>query len=327
MDAATIEETNRIRVSLGMQPLPVPGADTAQQRDSSDASDSDGEPPASTLETRQAQAYDNYKSHQDAEAQKRKREERAEAVRKARDKAQRFAVLEGKGLGEASDAPDLDAKSWLMGQKKRQKKIDKQRKIEEELAAAEAAAAEAVQYTSRDLAGIKVAHDSSAFLDGDEQILTLKDTTIDENEAEGDELENLNLRDQEKLTERLELKKQRHGYNPNDDDDDQGERGILSQYDEEIDGKKTKKFTLDSDGAIAELSDILDQPVQSSNKLQSINLDDTIGSQHRFPCMSTRADLRLPRRHTNVLGLSGAYPDQGEEDKEKVQGHKKTKTH
>ena len=195
MDAATIEEANRIRVSLGMKPLPVPGADTAQDRDSSDASDSDGEPPASTLETRQAQAYDNYASHMEAEAQKKKREERAAAIRKAREKAQRFAAIEGHGLGEADKAGELDTKSWLMGQKKRQKKIEKARKLEEELAAAEAAAAAAVQYTSKDLAGIKVAHDSSAFLEGNDQILTLKDTTIDENEEEGDELENLDLRD------------------------------------------------------------------------------------------------------------------------------------
>ncbi|UNI20087.1 hypothetical protein JDV02_006213 [Purpureocillium takamizusanense] len=274
MDAATIEETNRIRVSLGMKPLPVPGADTTQH-DSSDASDSDGEPPASTLETRQAQAYDNYASHMEAEALKKKREERAAAIRKAREKAQRFAALEGHGLGEAEQGSELDAKSWLMGQKKRQKKIAKARQLEEELAAAEAAAAAAVQYTSKDLAGIKVAHDSSAFLEGNDQVLTLKDTTIDENEEEGDELENVDLRDQEKLSARLDLKKQRHGYNPNDDDDE--ERGILAQYDEEIDGKKTKKFTLDSDGAIAELSDILGQPAPKANKLQSVSLDDVLG--------------------------------------------------
>ncbi len=283
MDAATIEEANRIRVSLGMKPLPVPGADTAQDRDSSDASDSDGEPPASTLETRQAQAYDNYASHMEAEAQKKKREERAAAIRKAREKAQRFAAIEGHGLGEADKAGELDTKSWLMGQKKRQKKIEKARKLEEELAAAEAAAAAAVQYTSKDLAGIKVAHDSSAFLEGNDQILTLKDTTIDENEEEGDELENVDLRDQEKLSARLDLKKQRPGYNPNDDDD--GERGILSQYDEEIDGKKTKKFTLDSDGAIAELSDILGQPAPKSNKLQSVSLDDVLGKLPSRYCL------------------------------------------
>ncbi|KAG6013542.1 hypothetical protein E4U54_006585 [Claviceps lovelessii] len=273
MDAATIEETNRIRVSLGMKPLPVPGATPTAQPDRS--SRSDGEEAASTLESRQAESYENYKKHQDAEAARKKREERAAAIRKARDEAQRFAVLEGKTLADADEKVDVDAKSWLMGQKKRQKKIDKLRKLEEELAAAEAAAAAAVQYTSKDLAGIKVAHDTSQFLDGQDQVLTLKDTTIDENEEEGDELENLDMREDEKLSQRLDLQKKRHGYNPNDDDEEQ-QRGILSQYDEEIYGKKGKKFTLDGSGTIAELADILGEPAQKANNA-SVNLDDIIG--------------------------------------------------
>ncbi|KAG5932731.1 hypothetical protein E4U53_001205 [Claviceps sorghi] len=273
MDAATIAETNRIRVSLGMKPLPVPGATPTAQPDKS--SRSDDEEAASTLESRQAESYENYKRHQDAEAAKKKRVERAAAIRKARDEAQRFAVLEGKTLGDADEKGDVDAKSWLMGQKKRQKKIDKLRKLEEELAAAEAAAAAAVQYTAKDLAGIKVAHDTSQFLDGQEQVLTLKDTTIDENEDEGDELENLDMREEEKLSQRLELKKKRHGYNPNDDDEER-QGGILAQYDEEIYGKKGKKFTLDGSGTIAELADILGEPAQKANNA-SVGLDDIIG--------------------------------------------------
>ncbi|KAG4285613.1 hypothetical protein FPRO06_06873 [Fusarium proliferatum] len=272
MDAATIEETNRIRISLGMKPLPVPGADNTSQNQSMYA---DGDAP-STLESRQAQAYDNYNKVIEAEKAKKKREEKAAAVRKARELAQRNAVLEGKGFGEAEEGGDLSAKDWLIGQKKRQKKIAKVRKLEEELAAAEAEAAAAVQYTSKDLAGIKVGHDTAAFLDGDDQILTLKDTTIDENEEEGDELENLNMREAEKLAERLDNKKKKPGYNPLDDGED-GERGILSHYDEEIEGKKSKKFTLDTSGVIAELSDILEKPVDKTKNGQNVSLDDVIG--------------------------------------------------
>ncbi|KAF5972545.1 U4 tri-snRNP-associated snu66 [Fusarium coicis] len=272
MDAATIEETNRIRVSLGMKPLPVPGADNTSQTQSMYA---DGDAP-STLESRQAQAYDNYNKVIEAEKAKKRREEKAAAVRKAREQAQRNAVLEGKGFGEAEEGGDLSAKDWLIGQKKRQKKIAKVRKLEEELAAAEAEAAAAVQYTSKDLAGIKVGHDTAAFLDGDDQILTLKDTTIDEKEEEGDELENLNMREAEKLAERLDNKKKKPGYNPLDDDEE-GERGILSHYDEEIEGKKSKKFTLDTSGVIAELSDILEKPVDKTKNGQNVSLDDVIG--------------------------------------------------
>ncbi|RFU80973.1 hypothetical protein TARUN_1258 [Trichoderma arundinaceum] len=306
MDAATIEETNRIRISLGMKPLPVPGADVSHQ-----AAASDDEEPGSTIESRQAQGYDNYKKLQEDEAAKKRREEKAAAVRKAREKAQRFALLEGKGFGEEDEGGDLDAKAWLTGQKKRQKKIDKARKLEEELAAAEAAAAAAIQYTSKDLAGIKVAHDSTAFLDGDEQVLTLKDTTIDQNEEEGDELENLGIREQEKLTERLDLKKKLKGYNPNDYDD--GEGTILAQYDEEINGKKAKKFTLDDDGAIAELSDILDQPGRKGKKIQSISLDDIVDDAAPSSDYLAPSEIKV-KKPKKKKGSKGTRQKQHDED-------------
>ncbi|RCI17205.1 hypothetical protein L249_2384 [Ophiocordyceps polyrhachis-furcata BCC 54312] len=273
MDAATIQETNRIRLSLGMKPLPVPGAEPSTTPKA--ASDSHGDA-ASTLESRQAQAYDNYKTHMDADRNKQRREAKAAAIRKARDAAQRFAILEGQGLGEMDQGGDLDAKTWLMGQKKRQKKIAKARKLEEEMAAAEAEAAASVKYSSKDLAGIKVTHDSSAFIDGNEQILTLKDATIEENEEEGDELENINIREHEKLTDKLDLKKKRPVYNPLDDDNEDGQRGILSQYDDEILGKRTKQFTLDANGTVAELADILDQPARKANEALNVSLDDII---------------------------------------------------
>lgn len=274
MDAATIAETNRIRVSLGMKPLPVPGEDATNDASSLGSSASEE---ADTFETREARAYDNYNSHMEAEATKRKREERKAAIRKAQELAQRNLVMEGKGLGEEADGGDIDAKAWLTGQKKRQKKIDKTRKLEEELAAAEAAAAAAVQYTSKDLSGLKVAHDMSTFMDGDgnEQILTLKDTTIDENEEDGDELENVGMREQETLNEKLDLLKKRPAYNPMDDETLGG--GILSQYDDEINGKKRKKFTLDAAGMTADLADILAEPTKAEDrKLNTYNLDDIV---------------------------------------------------
>ncbi|KAM0284572.1 hypothetical protein ACHAQH_001938 [Verticillium albo-atrum] len=272
MDAATIEETNRMRESLGLKPLPVPGAAPPPPKERRTDSDSEEEEEASTIDTRQAQAYDNYREIREAEEAKRKREARVAAAKRERDNAQRLATLEGKGLGEEDESGDLDAKAWLKAQKKRQKTIAKTRKFEEDQAAAEAAAAAALEYTSKDLAGVKVAHELDSFLDGDDQILTLKDSTIDQNEEDGDELENLDLRAQERLQENLELKKKKPAYDVHNLDESD-ERGLLSQYDDEIYGKKSKKFTLDSSGAIAELADILDGPSQKKKDLQNIDLD------------------------------------------------------
>jgi U4/U6.U5 tri-snRNP-associated protein 1 len=276
MDAATIEETNKLRASMGLPLLPVPGAapQPVQPKETGSDDSENDEEEASTIETREAKAYDNYKAIRDAEEAKRKREARAAAVKRERDNAQRFATLQGKGLGELDEGGDVDAKSWLKASRKRQKLIDQNRKLEEERAAADAAAAAALQYTSKDLAGIKVAHDMADLLDGDNQILTLKDTTIDENEEEGDELENLDAKARESLKERLELKKKKPAYNVHDDLEENGERGLLSQYDEEIYGKKGKKFTLDGSGAIAELSDILGGDAPKPKRLQAVSLDD-----------------------------------------------------
>ncbi|XXG97708.1 hypothetical protein Hte_004017 [Hypoxylon texense] len=266
MDAASIEEANRLRVSLGMKPLPVPGASGPQFKEKTSKPDEEA---ASTLETREAAAYDNYKKHQDAEAAKKKRAEKTAAIKKARDAAKRLQTLEGKGLGEGDD--DVDAKSWLVSQKKRQKQIEKARKLEAELAAAEAEAAAAIQYTSRDLAGVKVGHEIGSFEDGEEQILTLKDSNIVGDEEDGDELENVNLREREKLNQKLELKKKKPIYDPLANDET-GERSLLAQYDEDIDGKKTKRFTLDGLGNTVLQSEGLDGQSQGQQR-QKINLD------------------------------------------------------
>ncbi|PVH83813.1 SART-1 protein [Cadophora sp. DSE1049] len=241
-DAISIEETNRLRVSLGMKPLPVPGAGPVFKEASGPV-----EEVGSTLESRQAEGYDNYRKLKEAEEAKKKRDEKNEAIKRARDAAKRFSKLEGKGLGDADEDEDLGAKAWLMKQKKRQKEIEKARKREQELADAEAAA----EYTAKDLAGVKVGHELDTFQEGEDQVLTLKDTTIDENEEEGDELENLDLREREKLKDKLDLKKKKPVYNPHDVDEN-GETGILAHYDEEIDGKKRNRFTLDGIGSTTE---------------------------------------------------------------------------
>ncbi|KAI1753661.1 SART-1 protein [Xylaria castorea] len=266
MDAASIEETNRLRVSLGMKPLPVPGAKGPQFKEKTPVPE--GEELASTLETREAAAYDNYNKVQEAELAKKRREEKAAAIKKARDAAKRFETLQGKGLGDVGD-DDLDAKSWLTSQKKRQKKIEKSRKEDEKVSAAKAAAAAAARYTSKDLAGVKVRHEVDAFEDGDEQILTLADRDVLA-EDEGDELENIQLREREKLSEKLNLKKKKPVYDPNEINET-GEQNILSQYDEEISGKKVKQFTLDGLGNSIQPTTLIGQ--QQAPQLQQISLD------------------------------------------------------
>ncbi|KAK2828978.1 hypothetical protein FQN49_007216 [Arthroderma sp. PD_2] len=275
-DALSIEQNNKIRVALGLAPLPVPGAasdgPTFKSKDDDESGSSDGEEPGSTLESRAAQGYDNWKAIQDEQEAQKKREARRDAIRRARETAQRMAKLEGKGLGEGGDDAEMDTKAWLMQHKKKQKKIEKERarKLAEELAEREQQMAE---YTSRDLAGVRVAHEIGDFDDFDEageKVLTLKDTTIDEDDEEGDELENIHMREGEKTKERLDLKKKKVAYDPNNMD---GNGTILSQYDEEIDGKKRKHFTLASSDLTPQAREARRQDVSSKLKMEPMNLD------------------------------------------------------
>ncbi|KAH7040450.1 SART-1 protein [Microdochium trichocladiopsis] len=274
MDAQDLEEANRLRVSLGMKPLPVPGGSTdgpAYKEKAQDAEDGDGEP-ASTLETREAAAYDNYKKVMEAEAAKKKREEKLAAIKKARDAAKRAEVFEGKGLGDADDDNDVSAKAWLKSQSKRQKKIDQARKYEEQLAAAEAEALANAQYTSKDLAGVRVGHEATAFEDGDAYVMTLKDTNVLD-EEDGDELENADLRDKEKLNRNLELKKKKPVYDVHATIED-GEQSLLAQYDEDMGIKRSKRFTLDASGTgsgAQTLGDMAEQAI--GQRATKINLD------------------------------------------------------
>ena len=269
MDAASIEQMNKVRVSLGMAPLPVPESSGPQFK-SKDASgsDSESEEDLSTLDKRQAAADSNWQKLEDARKDKLERQKRKDATKKARDAAQRYSKLEGKGLGDASDG-EVDTRTWLLQQKKRQRKIDKARKMEEELAEREREMA--AEYTSKDLAGVKVGHEADEFDEvTGEQVLTLKDAEIGD-ESDEDELENAELKAKEKQEARLKLKKKKPDYDPTE----QGEaRNVLSKYDEEIDGKKQKRFIIDGAGNTAEASrKMLDTDGVVKSKGVKIDLD------------------------------------------------------
>ena len=237
MDNISIEQTNKVRRALVLKPLPVPGETTSAEIGS------DQEDLGRTLEERQALAEDNWQQKQKEAAAEAKRKAKNRQIQRARELAQRDSIIEGRGLGDVEDGEvDLDTKAWLAGAKKRRKKLEKERaaKLARELEERDNLA----EYTAGDLEGLKVAHKLDEVAGDNEQVLTLKDATIDEYEEEGDELENVDLKESERLAEKLELKKRKAIYNPMDDAFD-GDSGLLQQYDETISGKKRKYFTLD----------------------------------------------------------------------------------
>lgn len=245
MPDLSIEEANKIRLSMGLPALPGTGVSSGPAFKTAKDDDSDEEP-ASTIETREAAAHDNWKKLQDEADAKKKREIRNAAIKKEREKQARFAKLDGKGL--ADEADEADDMAWLKSSKKRQKKIAKAEQTQRDHEERERQEREAMQYTEADLAGVKVGHEIDQF-DDEDQILVLKDTAVDA--EDDDELEAVALKENERLQERLDSKKRKRVYDPNDMDES-GQKSILSQYDEEIDGKKGKAFTLDGQGRTVE---------------------------------------------------------------------------
>ncbi|KAK6504857.1 hypothetical protein TWF481_006793 [Arthrobotrys musiformis] len=237
-ESISIEETNQLRIAMGLKPLKVES--TTSKVDEDDNS----------FDAQERRAAENWKKHQAEEDRKKRRLEIKEQLRKGQERAERERKLEGKGL--ADDSGDDDAKAWIKGAKKRQKKALAQ--IEKDLREREEEEARLRKdYTSKDLAGLKVGHDLSELGENvDGTVLTLKDSEIlGEDDEEGDELENAGLVERAKLKERLDLKKRKPDYNPyGDDEDADGE--ILSKYDDEIDpNKKRKFFVLDDTGSTA----------------------------------------------------------------------------
>jgi len=248
MPDLSIDEANKIRLSMGLPALPGPSTSApvfkpAAARDGPDAD----EEPSSTIETREAAGYDNWKRLQEDAAAKRKREERAAAIKRDREQAARFAKLDGKGLADHVH-DDEDDLAWLKNSKKRQKKIAKAEQMQRELEERERQEREALQYTEADLAGVRVGHEVDQF-DDEDQILVLKDTAVDA--EDDDELEAVSLKEKERLQERLDSKKRKRAYDPSDMDGT-GPTSILAQYDEEIDGKQAKAFTLDGHGRVVQ---------------------------------------------------------------------------
>lgn len=154
---------------------------------------------------------------------------------RARNKSALNAKLKGTTLSAPSMDDSLDAKSWI----KRQKKREKQRA--REIAAMQARDKEEqdrLMYGEEDLAGFKVGHGVEEFEEGEDVILTLKDTGV--LEGGEDELQNVNLVEDAAIKAARERKRKAQqaytGYDDEEFDENRiGQRAdVLGKYDEDF---------------------------------------------------------------------------------------------
>ncbi|TFK75251.1 SART-1-domain-containing protein [Pluteus cervinus] len=218
----SLEETNKIRISLGLKPL------------------TDDGPP---VDSKEQQAENNYAKKREQETKDREAKALADKIAKVKNRRELNASLKGATLGDA-DADTDDPLKWIKRSKKKEKELAKKRLQEQEHMDK---MFQGDEYTERDLAGLKVSHDFDEMDEGEARILTLKDSRILDNEE--DELQNVEMAEAERTKRTIELKQKRHEYKGYDDDEfvegNQGmKRSILAKYDEELDGSTETGFRL-----------------------------------------------------------------------------------
>lgn len=264
-DCLSIEETNKLRAKLGLKPLDVgPSTSTASSAPAKDDKDEPEDKEVADLKKVKDDWGEFY--HKPAGVFNEKSEvellrEKIASKKEKRKIEEKLARI--KTLGE-SDSDD-DASKWVEKSRrlKEEKEKAKQRSkmlddLDEEfedvkpskpIRRPQRAPQKNTRYSSRDLQGLKVGHDIDSFAEERNIILTLKDQTVLGDE--GDELINVNMVDDEKYKKNVELRKQdpkTYGYNVYEEQYDQfGNfvgRGLLSKYDDEIEGEKSKAFTI-----------------------------------------------------------------------------------
>ncbi|KAL7409272.1 SART-1 protein [Mrakia frigida] len=234
----SLEETNRVRVSLGLRPLGE-AAPTVE-----------GEEPEVDKDK---EAEDNWERRKEEDRKAAETKILQEKIAKAKNKRELNAKQTGATLGDESAG---DTSSWAKNLKKqaklkaeRKKLEDKRREEEEEM---DRLGAED-KYTEKDLAGIKVSHDMDDFEEG-EHILTLKDSRI--LDGEEDELMNVDLAGHEDDEKNVELKRKRKEYSGYDDDEfDPSMLGmkkkVLSKYDVDLEGGAGEELGFRLGGSVA----------------------------------------------------------------------------
>ncbi|CAG8460709.1 22571_t:CDS:10 [Cetraspora pellucida] len=150
---------------------------------------------------------------------------------------------------------------------------------------------------------MQVVHDVSEFQDGQERILVLKDSSILENEEEGDQLISIQLEEQQRLKKNLENKKKKPVYTGYDDEEFNfgggvTKKSILAHYDEEIEKNKRPGFTLDNDGTVKLGED--DIRNQVSEKLRSTAISLTFDKMKEIQDYYTKEEAEVTFKKPKV---------------------------
>lgn len=234
----SLEETNKLRISLGLKPLAADDAPSSSSSKKATAADD-----AAPLKLEgDALAAKNFQDKQDRERKERQDAELKERLAKAQAKRDAARRLKGPTLADpdvsnqastsasGSTLSSKDTLQWIKESKKRAKEHAARRARELE----EQEAREQAQYRESDLAGLRVGHDADEFGEGEERILTLRDAGVLDDAD--DELMDAVLDQAERDAKDIERKKGAKEYTGLDDEEAATgrKRGVLAKYDADL---------------------------------------------------------------------------------------------
>lgn len=291
-ESISIEETNRIRESLGLPLIPLenqgndksngkPNTDAEKEDKSNTANDDNisldetnrirvslGLKPipadSSTLGSANFQdevAARNWKQKHEEEQKAKEEQNVRKRLQDAKEKRQRDIRLQGKSLGE--DDSYNSTQSFLKNLKKAKKNNKPKPSIPEE--EEEENVESNTGYSSKDLSGLKVGHKLSDIQSlTQDTVLTLKDGSVLDEEG-NDELISETLADKEKLEENKQNKKGVQKYKGYDDDEfDEGNKSnVLGKYDEP--DTSESYFILDGSLTLSNPTDVKSSEKSNSN--------------------------------------------------------------
>ena len=255
----SVEETNRLRISLGLKPLQVEETNKSEVQEAKER-----------LQRRKEEA-----------AKKRKAMDVQQRIAQMRRNRERESTIMGKGLGEADsdEEADQDVLSWVNKSRSLESTRQRERELAERKAAElseadqrlEEAAAEAVS-------GLTVAHDLSELGEG-ETIMVLEDRPVlseDGSSIAGEYSEalmNPNLAENQRYRVFQERKKRKPVYDPYAEAELAGQggtRSILPQYD---DAPERPSFRLGAGGTVETAGSKEEQLASIREKLNQVRID------------------------------------------------------
>ncbi|VIO99433.1 SART-1 family protein [Brugia malayi] len=328
-ESISIEETNRLRASLGLAPLEVDSGPKEREVEGSDG--------VEKIYKEDGMEFVHKKAEHLGE--KKRVEEMREKLSVARDKRKLYEkVLKVKPLAESDS--DEDASSWVA----KNRELEEERKraeerakilddmdadfgvnalINEENKMKQIKKAKKREQKS-DLAGLMVGHAKEDFLEGSETILVLEDKGVLD---EGEEvLVNTNLAENHRYQKNVELKRKKNRYEPYEEEFDEygmpKEKGLLSKYDE-LEGEAKKAFRLGEAGEVdidkeREEMEMRRKLFMANKKLESLELPKyTVASEFyteeemlSFRRPKSKKDKKLRKRKEKMLKADDLIPDE-----------------